>query len=71
MNERIVLLEQESNNFAIEFQTYENTFEKDQKLKEAQIEKLKNEIELLNETLGEKENELAQSKIQKQYERVV
>lgn len=66
-----MLLEQESNNFAIEFQTYENTFEKDQKLKEAQIKKLKNEIELLNETLGEKENELAQSKIQKQYERVV
>jgi hypothetical protein len=57
------LLEQESNNFAIEFQRYENTFEKDQKLKEAQIEKLQSEIELLTETLGEKENELTQSKI--------
>ena len=40
LNEKIVLLEQESNNFAIEFQRWENTFEKDQKLKEVQIEKL-------------------------------
>lgn len=29
LTERIVLLEQEANNFAIEFQKYEITFEKD------------------------------------------
>ncbi len=71
LNEKILLLEQESNNFAIEFQRWENTFEKDQKLKEVQIEKLQGELDLLNETLSEKEHELAQLKIQKQYERVV
>ena len=35
-----MLLEQEANNFAIEFQKYEITFEKDQKLKEDQISQL-------------------------------
>ncbi len=52
------MLEQESNNFAIEFQRWESTFEKDQILKEDRITKLQIEVESLNETLTEKDNEL-------------
>lgn len=57
LTERIVLLEQEANNFAVEFQKYEITFEKDQKMKENQIAQLHKEVESLNETLADKEQE--------------
>lgn len=62
LTERIGLLEQESNNFAIEFQKYEITFETDQKMKEDQIARLHKQVESLNESLAEKEQELQQIK---------
>ena len=70
LTERIVLLEQEANNFAVEFQKYEITFEKDQKMKEDQIAQLHKEVESLNETLVEKEQETQLLKSYKAQDRV-